>query len=504
MEVGGDEKLEILLKWAAEVGITDSKASPSESLSSSLGHSLFVSHFPEAGGRGLAALRGLRKGELILRVPKSALMTRETLLKDETLSIALNPHSSLSPIQILSTCLLYEMNKGKSSWWYPYLMNLPPSYDILATFGEFEKQALQVDEAIWAAEKAMLKAELDWKEASVLMTQLNLKPRLSTFRAWLWASATISSRTLHIQWDEAGCLCPVGDLFNYAAPPGEEPSRVEDLNCKMHASSFGVNPSVDGDATDMLDLEKLDSHSERLTDGGFEEDVAAYCFYARRHYKKGEQVLLCYGSYTNLELLEHYGFILNENSGEKVFIPLESEMCSSNSWPKESMYIQQNGKPSFALLSALRLWATRPNQRRSVAHLAYSGSQLSAENEILVMRWISKKCTFVLKSLPTSFDEDRSLLSAIEILQNSFTPSELSNVLASSTNQICAFLEANGLESCGSGALSSKKITQAIGRWILAVQWRLSYKETLIKCVSYCSKVIDSLNSQNVTVQFSS
>jgi hypothetical protein len=48
------------------------------------------------------------------------------------------------PMQILTVCLLYEMGKGKSSWWYPYLMHLPRGYDILATFGEFEKQAFQV------------------------------------------------------------------------------------------------------------------------------------------------------------------------------------------------------------------------------------------------------------------------------------------------------------------------------------------------------------------------
>lgn len=47
-------------------------------------------------------------------------------------------------MQILVVCLLYEMGKGKSSKWHPYLMHLPHTYDILATFGEFEKQALQV------------------------------------------------------------------------------------------------------------------------------------------------------------------------------------------------------------------------------------------------------------------------------------------------------------------------------------------------------------------------
>jgi len=47
-------------------------------------------------------------------------------------------------LQILSVCLLYEMSKEKKSFWYPYLFHIPRDYDLLATFGNFEKQALQV------------------------------------------------------------------------------------------------------------------------------------------------------------------------------------------------------------------------------------------------------------------------------------------------------------------------------------------------------------------------
>jgi len=71
------------------------------------------------------------------------------------------------------------------------------------------------------------------------------------FKSWIWAFATVSSRTLHIEWDEAGCLCPVGDLFNYAAP--DDTSFEED------------------------DIPE----AERLTDGGY-EDSNAYCLYARK------------------------------------------------------------------------------------------------------------------------------------------------------------------------------------------------------------------------------
>ncbi|KAF7135514.1 hypothetical protein RHSIM_Rhsim08G0021900 [Rhododendron simsii] len=390
MEEEERENLESFLKWASELEISDSNQPPESS--SCLGQSLCVSFFPDAGGRGLAAARDLRKGELILRVPKSALMTRESLMRDEKLSVAtLRLVPRRVEVHIFTVCLLYEMNKRKSSWWYPYLMELPRSYNTLACSGHFEIEALQVDDAIWAAEKATSKAEFSWIEAISLMKELNLKSRTLTFRAWVWASATISSRTLHIPWDDAGCLCPVGDLFNYAAP-GEDALDSED--------SF------------------LDVNLLRLTDGGYEKDVSAYCFYTRKNYQKGEQVLLSYGTYTNLELLEHYGFLLDENPNDKAFIPLEPEVYSSCSWPKDSLYIHQNGKPSFALLSALRLWLTPRNQRRSVGHLIYSGSQLSAENEKIVMGWMVKSCKAVLMNFATSIEDDKLLIRKIDRMED--------------------------------------------------------------------------------------
>lgn len=50
-----------------------------------------------------------------------------------------------------------------------------------------------MDDAVWVAEKAASKAELEWKEAIPLMEALKLKLRLQTFGAWLWASATVST-----------------------------------------------------------------------------------------------------------------------------------------------------------------------------------------------------------------------------------------------------------------------------------------------------------------------
>uniref|UniRef100_A0A9I9DL92 Protein SET DOMAIN GROUP 40 n=1 Tax=Cucumis melo TaxID=3656 RepID=A0A9I9DL92_CUCME len=178
-----------LLRWAADHGISDSI--DQHTSRSCLGRSLCVSFFPDSGGRGLAAVRQLNKGELILRAPKSVLLTTQSLsLEDEKLAMALKIFPSLSSTQKLTFCLLNEISKGASSRWFPYLKHLPQSYDILATFGEFEKQALQVDYAIWATEKAALKSRMDWRGVKGLMQESNIKNQLQTFKAWLWASAT--------------------------------------------------------------------------------------------------------------------------------------------------------------------------------------------------------------------------------------------------------------------------------------------------------------------------
>ncbi|XP_008457031.1 protein SET DOMAIN GROUP 40 isoform X3 [Cucumis melo] len=435
-----------LLRWAADHGISDSI--DQHTSRSCLGRSLCVSFFPDSGGklcfrRGLAAVRQLNKGELILRAPKSVLLTTQSLsLEDEKLAMALKIFPSLS--------------------------------------------STQVDYAIWATEKAALKSRMDWRGVKGLMQESNIKNQLQTFKAWLWASATISSRTLYVPWDEAGCLCPVGDLFNYAAPEGESFNAMDVLSFPSHAS---LNDELES-------LEEQRDSQWDLTDGGFEENASAYCFYARESYKKGEQVLLSYGTYTNIELLEYYGFLLQENPNDKVFIPIEHDIYVSSSWPKESLYIHQNGNPSFALLSALRLWATHPNKRRGVGHLAYAGSQLSVKNETLVMQWLSKNCHTVLNNLPTSIEEDDQLLCNIAKVQDLQVQRELRKMLLTYGGECCAFLETNGVVNRDEAESHlSEKLKRSLERWKLAVQWRLLYKKALVDCIGYCTRTICSLSS---------
>lgn len=61
--------------------------------------------------------------------------------------------------------------------------------------------------------------------------------------------------------------------------------------------------------------------------GEFCEASQEYVITAQRGYERGEQVFLCYGHYTNLELLALYGFVLPENPHDEVQLP-------SAAWPQ--------------------------------------------------------------------------------------------------------------------------------------------------------------------------
>uniref|UniRef100_A0A0D3GQU5 SET domain-containing protein n=1 Tax=Oryza barthii TaxID=65489 RepID=A0A0D3GQU5_9ORYZ len=480
--------MEALLRWAAELGVSDSPSAPSPS--SCLGRSVLIADFPDAGGRGLAAARDLRRGELVLRAPRAALLTSGRVMDDDPrIASSVASHlPRLSSVQTLIICLLSEVGKGKSSNWYLYLSQLPSYYTILATFNDFETEALQlttfqVDEAIWVAQKALRGIRSDWEEATPLMKGLGFKPKLLMFKSWIWAFATVSSRTLHIAWDDAGCLCPIGDLFNYAAPNDDNSSTDEDRDDMMHQET-----------NKMLDQTDFDS-SEKLTDGGY-EDVNEYRLYARKRYRKGEQVLLAYGTYTNLELLEHYGFLLGENPNEKIYIPLDLDLCMIGSWPRDSLYILPNGHPSFALLCALRLWTTPRNRRKALSHQIYSGSLLSVENELEILKWLVKKCKETLQQLPTTIEFDDNLLVLLCKLQNSTSCiTEMNRSIFE--QEFAPFFRFHGFKlDCSIHSKLPVRLLRSLERWGLAVQWRCNYKRTLTKCIVHCKSLVHELSLQ--------
>lgn len=128
------------------------------------------------------------------------------------------------------------------------------------------------------------------------------------------------------------------------------------------------------------------------------------------------QVLLCYGTYTNLELLEHYGFLLPFNPNDKVQVSLPSAEELNGSFTQEapvaskSLFIDYEGKPSFSLLSNLRLRAAPASLLKTRRHLALAGQQISPDSDRVVFQWLKARAQTMLADCATSSHADELLL----------------------------------------------------------------------------------------------
>ncbi len=54
---------------------------------------------------------------------------------------------------------------------------------------------------------------------TILLMPVGLPKKWCSLKAWLWASSTVCSRTMHVPFSSAGALTPFGDLHNYHPPP---------------------------------------------------------------------------------------------------------------------------------------------------------------------------------------------------------------------------------------------------------------------------------------------
>lgn len=238
---------------------------------------------------------------------------------------------------------------------------------------------------------------------------------------------------------------------------------------------------------------------------------------------QGEQVLLCYGQYTNLELLEHYGFILSDNPNDKIYIDLDHDMSTVKQWERNHLYLQWDGKPSFSLLAALRYHTAPPNLRKAIGHLAFSGLQISVENDTVVNKWLLERCENLITKLPTTIEEDELLQEIInrcldadgnqfllELLQDvemgkrddncilldtfpkwSRLCSKRRNIV---TSEIRTFYKLHWLQTQKGMDLSHKsEASPALDRWKLAIQWRLRYKTILHRCILHCNDQLEHL-----------
>ena len=95
------------------------------------------------GERGVFARRPIAKGDLLLRLPRSAVLSASDGCSATSLAWMPAAARALSPVLRMALCILRESALEETSDWAPYLATLPASYNTLEFWTQPQLEALR-------------------------------------------------------------------------------------------------------------------------------------------------------------------------------------------------------------------------------------------------------------------------------------------------------------------------------------------------------------------------
>ena len=440
--------------------------------------------FVENGWRGIIATSPIPRDTCILRIPRNLLVSCESARRDETLMSAIAASCALppTPLQLLVIHLLKEMSNTLQSFWSVYLQSLPQSYTTAISLTDAAVDALQVPYAQRIVTTAHETAHHLYTQSLPALHALNLSEKWTSKFSFFWALSTISSRTMFLphsngaEVDQAGCLTPFGDLHNHAAPPPPyTPHLLPPLSYHHHQQLRIDEEHEDSEEDDQITTTTTTTITTTNDgcwgDGAFDAETDCYCIYARREYSPGDEIFLCYGRHPNLQLLEHYGFVLDENAHDVAVLPwavLPDEVVkqlkgAGGGGGGALPLIHADGNPSFELLRVLRMIGLGSvAERKRLAWIVLEDRKASDKSEKWAVCVLKKACEETLKSLATSLEEDEEEL---VLLRKTAT--------------------ARGNREDDEGMM-------------VVVEWRRGYKRCLHLAIGLCDAVLQSLRGNDV------
>ena len=446
-----DEGLDALWLWASAQGVELLKCKPS---------------LVEGGGwRGIVATETIQPRSVCVRVPAKCIM------KPNKVAESTGDLPKLSSIDRLAVQLLVEKGKGAASRYATYIRELPRSYACLHQWNESAARELQ-DADFVAHHKSLRKDVVDdfqrLRDAQAHFHFVKASVHRESdethwLEEYLWARSTILSRSVYLpqEGNEAGGLCPIGDLFNYYPPPGPQPLLPQPFLDAIEGETDEMGADAFPDATE--------SFEGIWGDGHWEERTSSFVFKTGdRTYRKGEQIHLCYGQYSNRQLLEIYGFLLMDNPQESVPLASIIPQHHMRSWvmgaQDQGLYeVYQNGYPSWDLLCLVR-WAAACEKEGSVFEKARAsiqqGSMVSVDLEKQAFVYLHNLCAEKLRRFATTAAEDLTLLNDLEGRSSS--------------------------SSDGEESAEDEEADEKLEHLKLAIRWRLCQKQVLDKAMTLC------------------
>ncbi|KAJ1924437.1 hypothetical protein IWQ60_005201 [Tieghemiomyces parasiticus] len=303
-------------------------------------------------GMGVVARRRLEEEEVVVRIPKSAVLSPKSsgianIIEDEELAGGI----------ALTLSVMFELARGPHSPWYGYLNSLPRKVYIPVLWQP--RQLALLEGTDLARDLINDREELasDYQELILPIVtnhpDVFTPPEAFTFDRFLQVTSVVTSRAFQVDNYHGDAMVPFADLFNHLTggehvhieaeadvcvvcgeSGGCEHTIAEDDDEETDAES-GVKEVSDNDSDTCMEAVPLDDPSVmisgpptgRATDGNdsdnesfesVEEDAMDMRVY--RPVQAGHEVFNTYGVHSAAYLLHRYGFADHHNPQDVVTI----------------------------------------------------------------------------------------------------------------------------------------------------------------------------------------
>ncbi|MBK7074329.1 MAG: SET domain-containing protein [Myxococcales bacterium] len=226
---------------------------------------------PVPSGRGMVATRPIAAGEVVARIPRALLITREHARASSVGRQLRDANVELSSSHATFAAWLCVEARRATSPYAPYLRSLPAAYDGFAIHAP-------------ADERALLRGTLTGDRLALLEHDLARDHALAAARARLmagvdratftWARLCVGSRAFAVTIDgvATNALVPLADLINHAPAP--------------------------------------------VTRWAYDQEAAAFTLTAVADVAAGAELTDSYGAKSNGQLAVQYGFTVDDNPAD--------------------------------------------------------------------------------------------------------------------------------------------------------------------------------------------
>ncbi|KAK7316537.1 hypothetical protein RJT34_00082 [Clitoria ternatea] len=340
----------------------------------------------DVGERGLVAFKNIRKGEKLLFVPPSLVITADSEWSCPEAGEVLK-RNSVPDWPLLATYLISEASLMESSRWSNYISALPRQpYSLLYwTQAELDRylEASQIRERAIERINNVIGTYNDLR-LRVFSKHPDIFPeKVFNIESFKWSFGILFSRLVRLpSMDEKVALVPWADMLNHSC-----------------------------DVETFLDYDKTSKGIVFTTD---------------RPYQPGEQVFISYGKKSNGELLLSYGFVPKEGANPRDSVELslslkKSDACYTDKLELLKKYgssvsqcfpIQITGWP-LELMAYAYLAVSPSSMREKFEEMAAAASNKTTSNKALKYPEIEEEALqFILDSCESSISKYNKFLQA--------------------------------------------------------------------------------------------